>query len=98
MYTTLVFHSDKSTKLVKRMIFSLLSLFFLPFFFYIFIFTFSAVSIFPPVFPFLYFFRSRIFPFFFFSLPHCQSYFIHSGWKKKVQKHRVHNRVFFHPI
>lgn len=69
MYTMLVFHFDKSTKLVKRMIFSLLSLFFLPFFFYIFIFTFSAVSIFPPVFPFLYFFRSRIFPFFFFFFP-----------------------------
>lgn len=67
MYTMLVFHFDKSTKLVKRMIFSLLSLFFPSFFFfYIFIFTFSAVSIFPPVFLFLYFFRSRIFPFFFF--------------------------------
>lgn len=36
MYTTLVFHSDKSTKLVKRMIFSLLSLFFPSFFFFIF--------------------------------------------------------------
>lgn len=76
MYTTLVSHFDKSTKLVKRIIFSLL--FFFPSFFFISIFTFSAVSIFLPVFSFLYFFRSHIF----FFLPHCQSYFIHSDGKK----------------
>lgn len=86
MYTTLVFHFDKSTKLVKRMIFSLLSLFFLPFFFYIFIFTFSAVSIFPPVFPFLYFFRSRIFPFFFFFPPPLSIVFYTQRMEKKSTK------------
>lgn len=87
MYTTLVFHSDKSTKLVKRMIFSLLSLFFPSFFFfYIFIFTFSAVSIFPPVFPFLYFFRSRIFPFFFFFPPPLSIVFYTQRMEKKSTK------------
>lgn len=86
MYTMLVFHFDKSTKLVKRMIFSLLSLFFLPFFFYIFIFTFSAVSIFPPVFPFLYFFRSRIFPFFFFFPPPLSIVFYTQRMEKKSTK------------
>lgn len=75
MYTTLVFHFDKSTKLVKRIIFSLL--FFFSFLFFISIFTFSAVSIFLPVFSFLYFFRSHIF-----FPPPLSIVFYTQRWKK----------------
>lgn len=75
MYTTLVFHFDKSTKLVKRIIFSLL--FFFPSFF---LFPFLH---FPRFLFFCQFFRSfTSFVLIFFFLPHCQSYFIHSDGKK----------------
>lgn len=86
MYTTLVFHSDKSTKLVKRMIFSLLSLFFPSFFFFIF-----SFLHFPRFLFFRQFFRSFIsfvlvfFLFFFFPSPIVNRILYTADGKKKYK-------------
>lgn len=83
MYTTLVFHFDKSTKLVKRIIFSLLFFFpFLFFFFYFHFYIFRGFYFSASFFPFISFVLIFFFFLFFFFLPHCQSYFIYSGGKK----------------